>query len=90
MFTTKNEPNAAKLMDSLRYLGYDNYSAICDLVDNALDAEAKVIHINISQVGGEPVISIADDGCGMDERILDEALKLGSLTDRNSTSDLGK
>jgi hypothetical protein len=90
MFTTKNEPNAAKLMDSLRYLGYDNYSAICDLVDNALDAEAKIIHINISQVGGDPVISIADDGYGMDERVLDEALKLGSLTDRNSTSDLGK
>jgi hypothetical protein len=90
MFTTKNEPNAAKLMDSLRYLGYDNYSAVCDLVDNSLDAEAKTIHINISQVGGDPVITIADDGYGMDERILDEALKLGSLTDRNSTSDLGK
>ncbi len=90
MFTTKNEPNAAKLMDSLRYLGYDNYSAICDLVDNSLDAEAKTIHINISQVGGDPMISIADDGLGMDEKVLDEALKLGSLTDRNSTSDLGK
>ena len=90
MFTTKNEPNAAKLMDSLRYLGYDNYSAICDLVNNALDAEAKTIHINISQIAGDPVIVIADDGYGMDEKVLDEALKLGSLTDRNSTSDLGK
>ena len=90
MFTTKNEPNAAKLMDSLRYLGYDNYSAICDLIDNSLDAEAKTVYVNISQVDGEPVIWIGDDGSGMDERILDEALKLGSLTDRNSTSDLGK
>jgi len=90
MFTTKNEPNAAKLMDSLRYLGYDNYSAICDLIDNSLDAEANNIQINISQVSNEPVITIVDDGNGMDERILDEALRLGSLTDRNSTSDLGK
>jgi hypothetical protein len=90
MFDTKNEPNAAKLMDSLRYLGYDNYSAIFDLVDNSLDAEAKTINIVISQVGGDAMISIADDGYGMDEKVLDEALKLGSLTDRNSTSDLGR
>jgi hypothetical protein len=90
MFTTKNEPNAAKLMDSLRYLGYDNYSAICDLIDNSLDAEAKNIRINITSSSNDALISIADDGVGMDEHILDEALKLGSLTERNSTADLGK
>jgi hypothetical protein len=90
MFNTKNEPNAAKLMDSLRYLGYDNYSAICDLIDNSLDAEAKNIQVSITQASGDVLISIADDGLGMDEHVLDEALKLGSLTDRNSTSDLGK
>ena len=90
MYTTKNEPNAAKLMDSLRYLGYDNYSALCDLVDNAFDAEAKNVYISISQKDGDAVISIADDGIGMDQHTLDEALKLGSLTERNSASDLGK
>jgi len=90
MYTTKNEPNAAKLMDSLRYLGYDNYSAICDVVDNAFDAEAKNVYISITQKDGDVIISIADDGIGMDQHILDEALKLGSLTDRNSGSDLGR
>jgi hypothetical protein len=90
MYTTKNEPNAAKLMDSLRYLGYDNYSALCDLVDNAFDAEAKNVYISISQKDGDAAIFIADDGIGMDQHTLDEALKLGSLTERNSASDLGK
>ncbi len=90
MFTTDNHPNAAKLMDSLRYLGYNNYSALCDIIDNAFDAEAKNVHVTINQVAGEPLILITDDGTGMDKKTLDEALKLGSLTDRNAGSDLGK
>jgi hypothetical protein len=90
MFDTDNYPNAAKLMDSLRYLGYNNYSAICDIIDNAFDAEAKKVQITISQISGEPSIIIADDGGGMDRKTLDEALKLGSLTERNAGSDLGK
>jgi len=89
-FTTGNTPNAAKLMDSLRFLGYNNYSAICDIVDNSFDAEAKNVKIFINQVGGDAVISIIDDGIGMDEPTLDQALKLGSLTDRNSAADLGR
>jgi hypothetical protein len=90
MYTTKNEPNAARLMDSLRYLGYDNYSALCDLIDNSFDAEAKNVYVSIEEKEGEPVITIVDDGNGMDMHTLDEALKLGSLTDRNLSSDLGK
>lgn len=90
VFTTANTPNAAKLMDSLRYLGYNNYSAVCDIVDNSFDAEAKNVWVNINQVGGEPIITVIDDGVGMDEPTLDQALRLGSLTDRNSAADLGK
>ncbi len=90
MFTTQNIPNAAKLMDSLRFLGYDNYAAVCDLIDNALDAEARNVWITIHQELGEPVITVADDGVGMSKHVLDEALKLGSLTERNTSSDLGK
>jgi hypothetical protein len=90
MFDTKNTPNAAKLMDSLRALGYDNYSAICDLIDNSLDAEARNVWIDIRGQAAAVSIVIADDGCGMDSHVLDEALKLGSLTDRNSGADLGR
>lgn len=90
MYTTKNDPNAAKLIDSLRHLGYDNYSALCDLVDNSIDADAKTIHINLTRSDTDTLISIADDGAGMDAHTLDQALRLGSLTDRNAASDLGK
>lgn len=86
----ENLPNAGKLIESLRHLGYNNYSAICDLVDNSFDAEASTVSIEIEVVSGEILITIADDGIGMDEKTLDQALKLGSLTDRAIQSDLGK
>lgn len=86
----ENLPNAGKLIESLRHLGYNNYSAICDLVDNSFDAEASTVSIEIEVVSGEILITIADDGIGMNEKTLDQALKLGSLTDRAIQSDLGK
>lgn len=89
MFDKQNTPNAAKLMDSLRFLGYNNYSAICDIVDNAIDADAKTIYLDVT-FADDGRITIADDGIGMNEAILDQALKLGSITDRSAAADLGK
>lgn len=85
-----NNPNPARLIESLRYTGYNNYSAIADIVDNAFDAEATEVRIIVKKEDGQPVIRIFDNGKGMDEKTLDEALKLGSMTDRDPTSDLGK
>ncbi len=87
---TRNLPNAGKLVNSLRSAGYDNVSAICDIVDNSIDAESSLIKVDIFQNKDDINIIIADNGVGMDEKILEEALKLGSLTDRDSNSDLGK
>ena len=89
-FSHKNLPNPSKLIESLRYLGYDNYGAIADLVDNSWDAGAKTVKIWIRIRGGEPEIIIADDGNGMDEAILNQAIKLGSMIDKDPASDLGK
>lgn len=85
-----NDPNAGRLIESLRHLGYGNYEAIADLVDNAIDAEAQNIKITVQQRNNQPFISIADNGTGMSEAVLDQALKLGSLTSRDLNSDLGK
>jgi len=89
--TVENIPNAAKLIQSLRHLDYDNLSAICDIVDNSIDAGASQIWVNIipSKEGSVERIEIADDGSGMFYETLDEALKLGSETDRNPACDLG-
>ena len=40
-----NEPNAAILIDALQNIGYDNISAITDIVDNSIDAGATKIQI---------------------------------------------
>jgi len=89
-FEFSSAPNASKLIESLRHLSYTNYSAIADLVDNSLDAEASVVNILIRTRDKEPEIIIADNGIGMDRAILGEAIKLGSLTEKNEDSDLGR
>ncbi|MCX6829571.1 MAG: ATP-binding protein [candidate division Zixibacteria bacterium] len=89
-FNSPNDPNPARLIESLRCLGYENYGAIADLIDNAIDAEAQRIVLRIYKENGAIRIIIADDGTGMDRDILDQALRLGSLTSKNPVSDLGK
>lgn len=88
--STDNAPNAARLIESLRFTGYDNYSAIADLVDNSLDAFAGLIKIEIGQNDEDYLITIADNGIGMDLETLDQALRLGSKTTRDAKTDLGK
>ena len=85
-----NEPNAAKLISSLRNTGYNSYAAIEDIIDNSVDAHAKTIKVFVESKNADLRVIIADDGVGMDEKVLDQALRLGSLTDRDDVSDLGK
>src|SRR6266700_6961811 len=85
----ENPPNARRTMEALRELGYDSYSSILDIVDNCIDAHAAKIDIEIGEQKGDIVITIDDDGTGMDEETLSEALRLGSDTEREA-GDLGK
>ena len=89
-FDRPNDPNAGRLIESLRYLGYGNYEAIADLVDNAIDADAKIIRVSVQQRESQVQIAVADNGDGMDASTLDQAMRLGSLTTRDVNSDLGK
>jgi hypothetical protein len=86
-----NSPNARKLLDSLRYLGYDNLYAIADLIDNAMDADAQNVWVTIERADRNDFrIGIADDGGGMNEEVLDQASRLGSEVARNPGTDLGR
>lgn len=89
-FERDNAPNAARLIESLRYIGYGNYEAIADLVDNSIDAEASLVQVRVQLRDGQHQIVVADDGTGMDFMTLDQAMRLGSLTARDLNSDLGK
>jgi hypothetical protein len=83
-------PNAAKLIESLRHVGYDNYNALADLADNSLDANASICRVWLKQDKGQPSILIADNGNGMDDPTLNQALRLGSMVDKDRQSDLGR
>jgi len=89
-YIKENKPNAAKFINSLRSAGYDNYDAILDIVDNSLDAKATKVYVSMIPTIDDFQLIIADNGVGMNEGILDEAMRLGSNTDRNEDSDLGK
>ena len=71
-------PSAHRLMGSLRDIGYDLATAVADIVDNSVDAGAEEIRIDLVHAGSESWIRIADDGVGMTERGLDEAMRYGS------------
>jgi hypothetical protein len=76
-------------MEALRDMGYESYASILDIIDNSIDAQASWVRIEIAEHKGDIVITMDDDGCGMDEETLSEALRLGSDTERDS-GDLGK
>ena len=86
-----NPPSAARLIDSLRHLDYTNEGAIYDIVDNSIDAGASQVWVEVlagkDKEPGE--IRVIDNGCGMDEETLDEALRLGSNVEKNPECDLG-
>lgn len=85
-------PNAASLMQSLRAFGYDISTAIADLIDNSITAQATSISVNFELNNGDPWIAIADNGYGMTEAELFEAMKAGSKNplDERPSDDLGR
>lgn len=87
---TPNNPNAKILIYAMQHLGYDNFVALCDIIDNSIDANATSIKIYISNKNNNFQIIIQDNGCGMTKDTLDEALKFGSDSAHDEMSDLGK
>ena len=87
--TVSSPPNAKRTMEALREMGYDSYASIMDLIDNSIDAGASQIAITVREDKDDIVIAIYDDGSGMNEETLREAIRLGSDTERQS-GNLGK
>jgi hypothetical protein len=72
-------PSAAALVGSLRGVGYSLETAVADLLDNSISAGASTIDIHWEWNKGEPVASILDDGHGMSEERLIEAMRFGGI-----------
>lgn len=88
-----NVPHADFLMGSMRSLGYTFESAIADVIDNSISAYAGNIHIKFPAVPSEPCyVSILDDGTGLDNESLLEAMRYGSYSSEavRDKNDLGR
>jgi hypothetical protein len=75
-------PKAAALVESLRAFGYDLATALADLADNSLFHHSRNITIHFHWAGENSAIALADDGDGMDEATLINAMRLGSRNPR--------
>ncbi len=82
-------PSPHRLLSSLRDVGYDFVTAVADIVDNSIAAGARKVTVEITHHGGPPSVVIADDGSGMTEARVVEAIRLGSEREYDS-DDLGK
>ncbi len=93
--TAKHElcaPKPEAMINSLRAFGYDVAMAIADLVDNSVFAQARTITIDYDWNNGKPWVRILDDGKGMSEPQLKEAMRLGSTNplEVREATDLGR
>ena len=85
-------PSPASLIESLRDIGYSLDAAIADIVDNSITANATQIHIRFAWNSGFSWLAIVDDGHGMSESELINAMRLGSTSplENRTKSDLGR
>ncbi|WP_458783869.1 ATP-binding protein [Vallitalea sediminicola] len=91
MKTETVQPNISNFIKSLRDIGYSFEIAVADIIDNSISAAAKKIDIIIKP---EPELSfeLFDDGIGMDELELVEAMRLATKNpdDKREKTDLGR
>ncbi|EMK3312231.1 ATP-binding protein [Vibrio vulnificus] len=85
-------PRASALLESLRGMGYSIETAIADVIDNSISAQAENISITFHWDHDRSYIAILDDGIGMNEANLEKAMKLGeiSATSKRREDDLGR
>ncbi|MGL4742331.1 MAG: ATP-binding protein [Sarcina sp.] len=91
MFEMESIPFAPALIESMRSLGYSFESAIADLIDNSVSAGAKRIDIFVETESNQNII-ILDDGHGMKNEKLQEAMRYGSSNplEQRQKDDLGR
>lgn len=87
----ENVPSPDILMNSMRSIGYSFKTALADIVDNSISAGARQIDVFYPIGGNEELfISILDDGEGMNDEELFNAMKYGSPRDGYGVNDLGR
>lgn len=85
-------PKAGAMIEALRGLGYSTETALADIIDNSITAGADWIGVQFYWNGAESIITVLDNGGGMDSAELDSAMRLGEKNplDIRTTHDLGR
>lgn len=93
------EIDAGRVLFGLSRIGYTTSSALCDIIDNSVRAKAENIFLiirkereDLADVRKDNVKEyvIIDDGEGMDEEKLQDAVKLGSSAQEYGNDSLAK
>lgn len=90
--TASAVPEASSMIETFRAIGYNIETAIADIIDNSISANARNIWVNFEWKGSKTWLSIKDDGLGMNNEELIQAMRPGSknpLQERNE-KDLGR
>ena len=79
-------------IEATRDSGYKSTSAaLAELIDNAFEADATVVHVIIAeQQNGAKSVSVTDNGMGMPQGTMQLALQFGGSTRFNSRRGTGR
>jgi len=86
------KPNPKSTINSYRSFGYNLSTAISDIIDNSISANANEIRLEYKWNGQDSFISISDNGIGMNKDELILAMTPGSKDpeEERSEKDLGR
>lgn len=86
------KPNPKSTINSYRSFGYNLSTAIADIIDNSISANANEIRLDYKWNGQDSFISISDNGIGMNNKELVLAMTPGSKDPEEirSEKDLGR
>jgi hypothetical protein len=90
--TRNAPPKPTAMFESLRGLGYSTASALADIIDNSIAAQANEVSLSFCWKGKSSYISVLDNGNGMDAEELYCAMRLGgrSPLEERASNDLGR
>lgn len=85
-------PEASSMIETFRAIGYSPETAVADIIDNSLSAGAHQVWVNFEWKGADSWITIRDNGSGMDDQELIQAMRPGSRSpfEERKQQDLGR
>lgn len=85
-------PEASSMIETFRAIGYSIETAVADIIDNSISASAKKVWVTFNWKGSETWLAVKDDGKGMNNEQIIQAMRPGSRNPRDprSAKDLGR